>query len=172
MGIARKGQYVGKKNPNYRGGKTFRTCVICGKPFCVYPSKINDRAQYCNLKCSRLARTFPKKDSLPERILHKGLRQSNIAFEKHIPITGQPDIFIKPSTCIFVDGDHWHANPKKYKASDHIIGNKYAKDVWKYDAKVTRALKSKGYSVLRLWECDIKTQLNVCLQKIITKMAA
>ena len=33
---------------------------------------------------------------------------------KHKPIRGQPDVFIHPNICVFVDGDRWHANPKPF----------------------------------------------------------
>ena len=126
----------------------------------------------------RLHQVFPQKDAKSTEIpLQKQLKENNIKFEKHKPILGQPDIFIKPNICIFTDGDFWHANPnqwlkhgvkqKGFKLNDHVIGKKTAKDVWDYDQKITDTLKKDGYVILRFWETELETSPKKCLQKII-----
>ena len=97
---------------------------------------------------------MPLKDTKPERILQKLLKTKKIPFIKHKPILGQPDIFIKPNICIFVDGDYWHANPKKYKRDGKeesgfkgkpnkiLAGKLKVCDVWNRDKKVNQTLKA------------------------------
>ena len=54
-----------------------------------------------------------------------------------------------------LDGDYWHANPKFYKGDTRIAGTT-TKEIWEYDAYVTRSLSAKGYKVIRIWESDMK----------------
>ena len=108
--------------------------------------------------------------SKPEKILQKGLRKKGIEFEKHKPIVGQPDIFIKQNICIFADGDYWHANPKFYQSDSLILssnGLKPAYKIWEKDEKINQSLELQGYNVLRFWEHEIKENPEKCIQKII-----
>jgi len=76
---------------------------------------------------------------------------------------------------IEVNGDFWHANPKKYKPADIIpFPNKKgckkqitAKDVWKKDEKKRLNALKHGYFVLPLWENDINKLTDVELGIII-----
>ena len=118
----------------------------------------------------RLHQKFPQKDSKIEKALFSGLEKNGIKFEKHKPITGQPDIFIKPNCCIFADGDFWHGwlyqtgrrfdNAKK-------LNNKFFEKVIRRDSENTETLRKQGYKVLRLWEHEIMEDPEKCLQKII-----
>jgi hypothetical protein len=62
----------------------------------------------------RRRQIFPQKDTFPEVYVQKLLDEAKIEFEKHVPLMGQPDIFIKPNFLIFSDGDYWHCNPKPH----------------------------------------------------------
>ncbi len=116
----------------------------------------------------RLHRVFPKKDSKPEKMLQLALFINNIKFTTHKPIIGQPDIFIEPNICIFIDGDFWHANPDKYKNPNKIIRrNKTVGDVWAYDIKINHELNKLGYRVIRIWESDIKKDSNIIAKNIL-----
>ena len=102
----------------------------------------------------RLSQTFPKKDSLPERILQRALKFAEISYETHKKIMGQPDIFIEPNVCIFVDGDYWHSTPKQKKR----------------DKAVNKFLKKEGYRIIRLTEFDIEETPTFCIEQIINKI--
>lgn len=119
-----------------------------------------------NLGLARLRKIIPNKDSKPEKILQTSLDQQNIKYEKHKAIIGQPDIFIEPNICIFVDGDYFHANPQKFKSND-IIHKKpviiTAKEIWTKDIRITTKLQENNYTVIRIWESTI---LNNTIQAI------
>ena len=124
---------------------------------------------------ARLHQVFPVKDTKPEKLIQNMLKVAKIKFQKHIPVRGQPDIFIEPNIAIFVDGDYWHANPKFYKANERIKypgGYKKPIDKWKKDKMITRYLKKNGYDVLRLWEYDINNYPEKCLRTIINALDA
>jgi len=107
------------------------------------------------LREKRLHQVFPTKDSKPERMFQLALTLRGIRFQKHKAMLGQPDIFIEPNICVFVDGDFWHAHPEKYDANDTVIGDKKAHDIWKNDLDITHKLNKQGYIVFRIWESDI-----------------
>jgi len=96
------------------------------------------------------------KDTKIELALQQELTKRNIQFKKHVPLIGQPDIFVEPNICIFADGDMYHAHPDKYKADDIVPKiNMFAKDKWEYDKNITNILLEQNYKVLRFWERDI-----------------
>lgn len=105
----------------------------------------------------RLEQVFPLKDSKPERFLQSILSVNNIEYTKHKPILGQPDIFIEPNICVFVDGCYWHG----CKQCGFINEEKNKKD-----DKITDILNIQGYKVIRIWEHVINNNLNSCLIKI------
>jgi G:T-mismatch repair DNA endonuclease (very short patch repair protein) len=130
------------------------------------------------LREKRLHQIIPQKDTKPEKFLQKILKENKIEFITHKAILGQPDVFIKPNFCIFMDGDRHHANPQEYPADDTIIWNEYnkkgrhipaqtAKMIREKDARVTRKLKEKGYNVLRFWQSELEEETEKCLQKIL-----
>jgi G:T-mismatch repair DNA endonuclease (very short patch repair protein) len=101
---------------------------------------------------------------------------NNVKFETHKAILGQPDIFIKPNFCIFVDGDRFHANPKKY-SDEIIIWNEYhrkgrniraqtAKMIREKDKRITDNLKKDGFKVIRFWQSELEEETEKCLKKI------
>jgi len=122
------------------------------------------------IRKARLKQIFPIKDTKIEKILQKGLRKKEIRFKKHIPIKGQPDIFIEPNICIFADGDYWHGNPVMFNPNNEITssgGRKKVWEIWQKDEKVNQLLASQGYKILRFWESELNNNPEKCLQEII-----
>jgi DNA mismatch endonuclease (patch repair protein) len=150
------------------------------KNMSISQTKRTDRLRPEYRKKLALARRnvkIPKKDTKPEKFLQKLLRENNIIFETHKAILGQPDIFIKPNFCIFVDGDRYHANPKKY-SDDKIIWNEYnrkgrhipaqtAKMIREKDKRITDNLKKEGFKVIRFWQSELEEETEKCLKKIL-----
>ncbi|MEZ5415537.1 MAG: very short patch repair endonuclease [Opitutaceae bacterium] len=74
-------------------------------------------------------------------------------------LPGRPDfIFPKLKTTVFVDGCFWHGCPK------HAIQPKTNATFWREkiarnkarDRKVNRLLRARGWTVLRIWEHDLR----------------
>ena len=90
----------------------------------------------------------------------KLFRENKITgWRRHLPLPGKPDFtFRKEKLTLFVDGCFWHRCPKCYrepKTNAEFWKNKIENNV-KRDRKVTNELKQAGWSVLRLWECQLK----------------
>jgi len=107
---------------------------------------------------------IPKKDTEPEKMMQVALMIRGIKFEKHKAITGQPDIFIRPNICIFIDGCYWHycLDCNKNKSPNKQQIKTLARDAW-----VTHKLISDSYQVLRLAEHDILENRNDCANKVM-----
>ena len=113
-----------------------------------------------------------------EKLMKKLLDEKGIEWSEKGVLKAQPDIFIEPNICIFVDGDYWHFNPKPhiirkenrtgYKPNDKGYGEwKYVKDKWASDKKITQRLRDNGYIVERIWESEIEKDQEECLQRIL-----
>ena len=113
---------------------------------------------------------IPRKDSKPEILLQSELTKNMIRFEKHVSLDGQPDIFIEPNICIFVDGDYWHGyqflQGRDFSKQKKFNNERFQKII-KYDLQIVKNLEKQEYNVLRFWEHEIKENPEKCLQKII-----
>lgn len=75
------------------------------------------------------------------------------------PLVGKPDfVFPKKRIVVFVDGCFWHGhNCRNVTPSDNA-------DFWnakreynkRHDESVTQTLESKNWTVIRIWECELK----------------
>jgi G:T-mismatch repair DNA endonuclease (very short patch repair protein) len=124
----------------------------------------------------------PTKNTVPEKLMRKMLKDLGIRFEEQIGIKEpacQPDFFIQPNILIFSDGDYIHANPNPfllprsskihpgYKDDAKYFRNKTMKDKRRQDQRITRGLKKEGYKVLRFWQSELENNREKCLQEII-----
>ena len=119
----------------------------------------------------------PQRDNKFELSFQALLREEGIEFKDHVNLIGQPDIFIEPNFCIFLDGDRFHANPSMY-SDDTIIWKEYnrksyhkpaqtAKMIHEKDERVNNELRTDDYEIIRIWHSEFKKDPEKCLQKII-----
>ena len=60
---------------------------------------------------------------------------------------------------IEINGDYWHANPKKYKYDEIISypkGLKSAASIWSRDKKRIDYIQKESFKVFIIWESDMK----------------
>lgn len=110
-------------------------------------------------RVARLKQIFPQKDTLLEKKVQKALKKEGVFFETHVPLIGQPDIFIPPNICIFIDGCWWHNC-----LICHSNGGFHPER--NIDKKVTKQLRKENYIVIRLWEHEINNNLEECIDRI------
>jgi len=110
----------------------------------------------------------------PELALRKALYANKVrGYRIHPAITGKPDIvFRKKKLAVFVDGCFWHKCPKCFTKP---VTNK---TFWvkKIESNITRAkivnasLKKEGWTVIRIWEHEIRKNLNKCSLRILSRI--
>jgi len=87
------------------------------------------------------------------------------------PLLGKPDFtFPLQRVVVFVDGCFWHGH-----SCGRNLQPKTNSDVWRVkiqanksrDRRVSRALRKKGWTVIRIWECSLVKMPNACLRRIV-----
>ncbi|MFA5999993.1 MAG: hypothetical protein WC783_03390 [Candidatus Paceibacterota bacterium] len=117
-----------------------------------------------------------KKSLKPSKLEIKvinALINNNYSIESQVYINRKSyDIKLNPFKIIIeVNGDYWHANPLIYKENDILNSNKTAKDIWKKDLDKKINAEKYGYTVIYLWESELKNKepneiINILFNKI------
>jgi DNA mismatch endonuclease, patch repair protein len=74
-------------------------------------------------------------------------------------LPGRPDfVFRRERVAVFVDGCFWHGCPIHYTkpASSHDFWQEKVSANRRRDRRVDRKLRSEGWTVVRIWEHDLK----------------
>tara|TARA_B100001750_G_C15391363_1_gene537606 strand:+ start:675 stop:1073 length:399 start_codon:yes stop_codon:yes gene_type:complete len=113
------------------------------------------------------------KNTSIDRKMRDMLSGMNVRFEAYPKVFGSPDFQVGKKVLVFCDGDFWHGykyaekkRPAKKYWREKIEGN------MRRDRKVSRKLRRDGWSVLRIWEHDIKKKPEKCKKKILKKYLA
>lgn len=125
--------------------------------------------------------TTKKRSEVMSRIRAKGNKGTELAlmlmlrackiggWRRHSALFGRPDFsFQKQKVAVFVDGCFWHGCPRHFNIPQNnrpfwrkkIASNKLR------DRHVNKKLRSQGWSVIRLWEHDIKERPQHCIRRV------
>jgi DNA mismatch endonuclease (patch repair protein) len=109
-----------------------------------------------------------------ERIIMDELERRGFQFNRYDKvIIGKPDlVFPEKKVAVFVDSDFWHCNPKRFikpKTNVEYWEKKIERNKER-DRKVNLQLKQESWTVVRVWEYDIKHDLNCCVNRILKKL--
>jgi DNA mismatch endonuclease Vsr len=115
------------------------------------------------------------KNTGPEKMVFHALKKKKVYFCPHPQgIFGRPDlVFRRVKVAVFVDSDFWHGHPSR------LIMPRTNKAYWRKkielnrerDKIVNRELRNLGWKVVRVWEYDIKHNLDKAISKILTSVA-
>ncbi|MEM8865527.1 MAG: very short patch repair endonuclease [Planctomycetota bacterium] len=124
---------------------------------------------------SRIMAAVKSRDTKPELLVASLLRSAGIHYRRDIKrLPGRPDfLLIDADIALFVHGCWWHGHtcPRAQRVP------KTNRDYWlakiarncRRDRRVARELRSLGYSVWTVWECQLKSgQLPTRLVKAAT----
>jgi len=120
---------------------------------------------------SRIMSKIRSKNTRPEIMLRKALWAEGIRgyrlHWKNIP--GRPDIcFPGRKIAIFINGCYWHrchyCKPSIPKTHKRFWKNKF-KTNKERDKRKREALIRSGWKVLTFWECQIKKNLDKCVER-------
>jgi DNA mismatch endonuclease (patch repair protein) len=112
--------------------------------------------------------------------LRSALHRAGLRFRKNVRgVFGKPDIvFPRAKVAVFVDGDFWHARILKecgpaalrdsLKTDNREFWMAKLRRNYERDLAVTAELEQLGWSVVRVWENDLKKRMALCLQRVIT----
>jgi len=100
------------------------------------------------------------------------LSEAGARFEMYPDLFGSPDFQVGKKVLVFCDGDFWHGYryAEKKRPAKKYWREKIERNM-KRDRHVSRKLRRDGWSVLRIWEHDIKKKPETCVRKIMRKVA-
>ena len=93
-----------------------------------------------------------------------------IGWRRTYPLIGKPDfVFPKKRIAIFVDGCFWHGHDCRNVTPSDNAEFWEAKRLYnkKHDEEVTQTLVEKNWTIIRIWECELKKKnRELLLEKI------
>lgn len=127
-----------------------------------------------SLLSSRTKRANRNKDTSHELLLRRELWQLGLRYRKHAKhLPAKPDIlFVNARVAVFCDGDFWHGRYWRRLKQNLRDGSNPAYWVKKIASNIqrdnltTKALKTLGWHVLRVWETDIQKDPKTVAQMI------
>ena len=118
------------------------------------------------------------KDTEPELMLRKALWSRGLRYRKNYrSLPGKPDVvFTRAKIAVFCDGDYWHGHnwalrglsslEEELAAYSDFWREKITKNIER-DKKVTAQLEALDWLVIRVWESDIRANIDSVTDRII-----
>lgn len=116
------------------------------------------------------------KDTKPEKRLRTLLHRAGYRFRLHDrSLPGSPDLVLpKYQTVVFVHGCYWHRHENCPKATVP----KTRTEFWtsKFEGTIERdnrkeaELESKGWNVIKVWECDLEERPDRVLTSVVRQL--
>ena len=116
------------------------------------------------------------KDTAPEVMVRSFLFKRGFRFRKNVKtLPGKPDIVLpKYKTVIFINGCFWHHHDNcrfatTPKSSSEFWLAKFKKNILN-DRKNTLILESSGWTVITIWECELKKDFLLTMNRIVNML--
>jgi len=114
-----------------------------------------------NVNVSKVMSANKRKNTTPELVLRSILRESGCSgYRLQWNVPGRPDIaYPGRRIAIFVNGCYWHRCPScnlPLPKNNVVFWEEKFKRNVERDAKKIYTLESEGWTVITIWECDIK----------------
>jgi len=123
----------------------------------------------------RVMRSVRRRDTAPEvelrRMLYsKGLRYRIDARPEKLLRCKADLVFRRHRLCIFVDGCFWHGCPEhgRVPQTNADWWQEKIADNRSRDSRQQNALESLGWTVLRFWEHDLRSNLFSCIAQVVS----
>lgn len=154
------------------------TCETCGHKFKKSAShEKHGNVRYCSPSCAYknedrkarlIAMNVKQQTTNPNKLEIAGyamLDKMKIKYERQSLIAGKfcVDVLIESQkTIIQFDGDYWHANPERFPQPDKRQRKRIA-----LDKSQDAYLRKMGYKIIRIWEHEIKENLDIVRVRLI-----
>lgn len=93
-----------------------------------------------------------------------------IGWRRNYKVKGHPDfVFLKERVAIFVDGCFWHGHECRniHPKDNEEYWNKKRQRNIQHDLEITERFQKRGWTVVRIWECELKKKNEVvALEKL------
>ena len=101
-----------------------------------------------------------KKNKSTEIRLIEIFNKNNVTgWKRNYPVRGHPDfVFLKCRIAVFVDGCFWHGHDcrnTRPETNKEFWQKKRERNI-KHDQEITELFEKRGWTVVRIWECELK----------------
>lgn len=107
-----------------------------------------------------MSKVRSKNNKSTELELIKFFKENNITgWKRNYPVKGHPDfVFLDKKIAIFVDGCFWHGHDcRNTRPSNNAeYWRKKRERNIKHDKEITELFEKRGWTVIRIWECELK----------------
>jgi DNA mismatch endonuclease (patch repair protein) len=107
-----------------------------------------------------MSKVRSKNNKSTELKLIQIFEENNIkGWRRNYPVKGHPDfVFLDKKIAVFVDGCFWHGHDcRNTRPSDNAeYWQKKRERNIKHDKEVTAMFENRGWTVIRIWECELK----------------
>ena len=139
-----------------------------------------EKSQLARRDVSSIMQKVRSVDTTPEIDFRKALWARGLRYRvspRFLP--GKPDVvLLGQKIAVFIDGEYWHGGQwqrRKLLALEDQFPGTGSKDYWlskirrnmERDCAATRALQCAGWTVLRFWESEIKSNVEGCVNKTL-----
>jgi len=124
----------------------------------------------------RIMAAVKGKNTAPEMALRRALHAAGVrGWRNHYKsAAGTPDLaWPALRVAVFVDGAFWHGHPSRHKPgrSGAYWDEKIAKNVER-DRRVDAELAADGWTVLRVWDFEVRKELEVVVERVVRVLRA
>lgn len=114
-----------------------------------------------------------KRSNIMQKVRSKGNKSTELklievfremgitGWKRNYPVKGHPDfVFLKKKIAVFVDGCFWHGHDCRNTrpADNQEYWQKKRERNIRHDKEVTELFESRGWRVMRIWECEFKVK--------------
>jgi DNA mismatch endonuclease (patch repair protein) len=106
-----------------------------------------------------------------ETVVSASLRKRGLRFRKHVrELAGTPDlVFSAARVAVFIDGDFWHGYRfPTWRASMSRFWQEKIERNRARDRRNFARLRRLGWTVIRLWQHEIRTNPVACVDRIVS----
>lgn len=106
-----------------------------------------------------MSRVRSNKNRSTELKLIKCFEEMSIhGWKRNYKVVGHPDfVFLKKKIAVFVDGCFWHGHDcrnTRPSSNQEYWEKKRARNI-EHDKAVTKLFEERGWTVIRIWECEL-----------------
>lgn len=121
-----------------------------------------------------MRRVRSKENKTTELRLIELFQQHHITgWRRNYPVKGHPDfVFPEKRVAVFVDGCFWHGHDCRNTrpADNKEYWQKKRERNMRHDQEITKRFESRGWTVLRIWECELRVKNQQLLGKKLVKI--
>lgn len=115
-----------------------------------------------------------KRNKTTELRLIEFFKQNGIAgWRRNYKVKGHPDfVFLDKKIAIFVDGCFWHGHDcRNTRPADNAeFWQKKRERNIAHDKEITAMFESRGWTVIRIWECELAKKNRVNLRERLNNL--